>query len=133
MTKYIVAYITALVVMLALDIVWIGFIAKPMYQTGIGHLMAAKPNLFAGALFYLIYISGLMVFTVVPAETAGWPRTAALAGFFGFVAYATFDLTSQALLKDWPWNVTMADLAWGTFISAASATSAKLVFDRMAS
>lgn len=132
MTKYIGAYVVALVVMLALDGLWIGVLAKSMYKESIGHLMAEKPDLLAAALFYLIYISGLLVFTILPSESAGWPRTAVLAGFFGLVAYSTFDLTSQALLKDWPWKVTGLDLMWGTFISAVSATAGKIVFDRLA-
>ena len=132
MTKHVAAYLTTLAVMLALDGLWIGILAKTMYQEGIGHLTASKPNLAAAALFYVIYVSGLMVFAIVPpTPQAGAARTAMLAGFFGFVAYATFDLTSQALLKDWPWKVTLADLVWGTFISAVSATAGRLVFDRL--
>lgn len=131
-TKYIAAYVATLVVMLALDGLWIGVLAKSLYREGIGHLMAAKPDLRAAALFYVVYISGLMVFAILPNASEAWTRTAMTAGFFGFVAYATFDLTSQALLKDWPWSVTIADLVWGTFISAASATAGKLVFDRLA-
>jgi uncharacterized membrane protein len=40
---------------------------------------------------------------------------------FGFVAYATYDLTNQATLKNWSTVLTIADLVWGTVLSAVAA------------
>jgi len=82
--------------------------------------MADKPNLPAAGLFYMIYIVGLVVFVVQPAVQKESIMFAATRGaLFGLVAYATFDLTSLAVLKDWPVKITVIDLIWGTLLTAA--------------
>lgn len=126
MNKYLAGYVGAALVMLALDAVWLGLVAKSTYQAGIGHLMAAQPVIPAAAVFYIVYAAGLMVFAVAPqAEDAGWTKTLVMGALFGFFAYATYDLSNLATLKDWPVRLTVIDMAWGTLISAASACAGK--------
>ena len=131
MTKYLIAYAATLVVMVALDMLWLGLVAKSFYQQGIGHLMAGQPNIAVAALFYLVYAIGLVVFAVAPGgETAGWSTTLALGALFGFFAYATYDLTNLATLKDWPLGVALVDMAWGSLVSAVSVAAGKAALDR---
>lgn len=131
MTKYLAAYGVAILVMLILDAVWIGIIAKPLYQQGIGHLMAPGFNAAAAAAFYVVYGVGLMFFVIVPdGATAPWGRTLLAGAVFGFVAYATYDLTNMATLKDWPLGMSLADMAWGAVASMSACASGKWVFER---
>ncbi|MBX7187434.1 MAG: DUF2177 family protein [Vicinamibacteria bacterium] len=131
--RYAAAYVTTLVVMLVVDLPWITVIAKSMYREGIGHLMAENANLPAAAAFYLIYVFGLVWFGIAPhASEPGVGKAAGSAALLGFIAYATYDLTNLATLRNWPGGLTLADLAWGPFVSAVSAAAGKLVFDRMA-
>lgn len=131
MTKFFAAYAAIFLVMLAVDLLWLGVIAKPLYQQGIGHLMAAKPNLVAAGLFYIIFPIGLMIFAVMPnGEVVEWKRVLTSAALFGFFAYATYDLTNLALMKNWPISVSIIDVAWGTFASTLSAAAGKFVLDR---
>jgi uncharacterized membrane protein len=126
-------YAATLVVMLALDALWLGVIAKPIYQRGIGHLMAAEPRLVVAALFYLLFALGLVIFAVLPSgAAAGWARTAGLAALFGFFAYATYDLTNLATLRDWPVGLSLLDMAWGSTVSAVAACAGKAAWDRLA-
>jgi uncharacterized membrane protein len=75
--------------------------------------------------FYLIYIAGVVVFAVSPALQSGrWTTALGYGALLGLMAYATYDLTNQATLKDWSWTVTIADLCWGTFVTAVSAAAA---------
>ena len=132
MTKYIAAYAAAFMVMAAIDLLWLGVVAKPLYQQGLAHLMAERPNVWVGALFYVIFPIGLMVFAVVPNEaTAEWGKTLVAAALFGFFAYATYDLTNLATLRGWPWRLALMDTAWGTFVSAVSAAAAKGVLNHL--
>ena len=131
MNKYLVAGGVVVIVMVALDVLWLGFIAKSLYQNGIGHLMAEQPRVGAALAFYAVYAVGLVVFTVAPhADAAGWQRTAGMAALFGFVAYATYDLSNLATLQAWPLWLAVVDMAWGSAASAAAATAGKLVIDR---
>ena len=131
MTRFFIAYAGTLLVMVALDMVWLGVIAKPFYQQGIGHLMAERPNIAVAVLFYLVYAAGLVIFVLAAgAETPGWNRTLLLGALFGFFAYATYDLTNLATLRDWPVGLSVMDVAWGTFVSAASVAAGKALVDR---
>ena len=131
MTKYLVAYAAIALVMVALDLLWLGVIAKPLYQQGIGHLMSERPNIAVAVLFYLVYAVGLVVFALAlqPAG-APWSRTLAAAALFGFFCYATYDLTNLATLKGWPIGMSLADMAWGVVVSTVSAAAGKVALDR---
>jgi uncharacterized membrane protein len=131
MTKYLFAYVITAVVMVVIDFIWLGYIAKPIYERGIGHLMTDKPNVTVAVLFYLIFAIGLMIFAVVPNEaTTGWQKTIVSAALFGFIAYATYDLTNLATLKNWPVSVSLIDMAWGTLVSAIAAAAGRLALTK---
>jgi uncharacterized membrane protein len=105
--------------LIALDALWLTKISPKLYKEQIGHLMAEKPNLAAAGLFYVIYIIGVVIFVVQPAVEQKSVMYALTRGaLFGFVAYATFDLTSLAVLKDWPLKITVIDLIWGSTLTA---------------
>ncbi|MGY8904299.1 MAG: DUF2177 family protein [Burkholderiales bacterium] len=124
--RYLGGYAACFIVIVALDALWLGLIAKPLYQQGIGHLMALKFNVAVALLFYALFALGLMIFAVVPhQETIGWSKTLTAAALFGFFAYATYDLTNLATLRDWPVGVSLLDMAWGTLVSTVSAAAAK--------
>ncbi len=132
MTKYFAAYIATLVVMLVLDLLWIGVIAKPLYQQGIGHLMADPPRMGVAAVFYLVFALGLMVFAITPGTSApGWKSAALSGALFGFFAYATYDLTNLATLRAWPVSLALIDMAWGTAVSAVCAGVGRLALEKV--
>jgi len=116
------AYGLAAVVFLALDSLWLSTMAPRLYRPKLGHLMADELVWPAAVLFYALYLLGVVVFTVRPglqaASTAVSLRHGAL---FGLIAYATYDLTNQATLRDWPWLVTAVDLVWGATVTGISA------------
>lgn len=124
-------FVIALVVFLVIDMVWLLIIAKNIYAKHLGHLMSATPNLAAAGIFYLIFIAGLVFFVLAPALESGQWQDALYRGlFFGFVTYATYDLTNMATLKDWPAFLTIIDLAWGSFVSAATSVLSFFILNR---
>ena len=128
MNKHLPAYAGTAALMVLLDALWLGLVASALYAQGIGHLMADSPRLGVAALFYAVYAAGLVVFAVTPATDR---RNAAWKGaLFGFFAYATYDLTNLATLKQWPVWIALLDMGWGTLVSAASATAGKAAMDR---
>lgn len=117
-------YAIALPVFFAIDILWLGVVAKKFYQSQIGNIMKPDVNWVAAIIFYLIFIAGLVVFVIEPAmEKNSWKQALLLGAFFGFVCYATYDLTNLAVAKDWPLLVTMVDLAWGAVLAASVSTA----------
>ena len=113
-------YLVTLVTFLTIDILWLGLIARRFYAKYLGYLMSTKPVWSVAVLFYLLFVAGLLVFVVLPGLHAGSVKRVLLLGaLFGLITYGTYDLTNLALIKEWPWLVTVVDLCWGTFLAAA--------------
>ncbi len=113
-------YAIALPVFFAIDMIWLGLVAKNFYRAQIGALMKPEVNWTAAIVFYLIFIAGLVVFVISPAvEKASWKHALLFGALFGLVCYATYDLTNLAVAKDWPLLVTVIDMIWGTVLAAS--------------
>jgi len=111
-------FIVAFVAFLAVDALWLGLVAPKFYKNQIGHLMAVKPNFTAAAIFYFIFIVGLVYFVLLPALTnESWVTALSNGALFGLVTYATYDLTNLATLRDWPITMVIVDLTWGIVLS----------------
>jgi uncharacterized membrane protein len=134
MRKIVLPWLAVLAVMLVLDALWLGVVARSLYVEAIGHLMADSPNLVAAAVFYPVYAAGLAVFGVRVMEPVppAWPRAMRGGALFGFFAYATYDLTNLATLQGWPVGIALLDMAWGTLVSGASAAAGSLARHRLA-
>jgi len=120
MAYYLKLYLATLIAFFAIDMVWLGLVARTFYRKYLGFLMAPNPIWLAAILFYLLFVVGVLVLAVLPGLEAGSLKTTLLRGaLFGLVAYATYDLTNLATVKEWPLIVTVVDLIWGTVLSTA--------------
>ncbi|NTE56905.1 DUF2177 family protein [Agrobacterium tumefaciens] len=132
MKTYLAAYFLTLVAFLVIDFIWLSTMASRLYRPAIGDLLADNFRLAPAIVFYLVYVAGLTFLAVRPALLSGEWTTALLYGaVVGFMAYATYDLTNQATLKSWSTTLTVADLLWGTFVSAAAAAIGYLITVRL--
>jgi len=110
-------------VMGVIDLIWLSFVANKFYKSQIGSLLLEKPNMGAAALFYIIYVVGVVVFVLTPAlEKNSWQHAAVYGALFGFVAYATYDLTNLATLKGFTTKLVVVDLIWGAVLTGSVAT-----------
>lgn len=120
---FIKLFAIALPVFFAIDLLWIGVVAKGFYAKQIGSLLKPDVNWTAAIIFYLIFIVGLVVFVIAPAmEKGSWTHALLFGALFGLVCYATYDLTNLAVAKDWPLLVTIVDLVWGAVLAASVST-----------
>lgn len=125
--QYIYTYVLTIPVFVALDLLWLGVIAKDYYGKNLQTLLGPvqwTPAIF----FYLIYVAGILIFVVSPALANDSLRYAMLYGaLFGFIAYATYDLTNLATLKGWPVQMSIVDMFWGAFLTGAVAVTSFLL------
>jgi uncharacterized membrane protein len=129
--KLISAYVASAVVFLVMDMVWLGYIAFGLYREQMGSLLAQPFNAAAAGAFYLLFLVGVMIFAVSPAlNEGGVPRALMLGALFGFFTYMTYDLTSLAVIKDFPAKLAMIDIAWGTVVTALAAAAGTAVGSR---
>jgi uncharacterized membrane protein len=125
--KYVIAYAGTLIAFVAVDLIWLGVVAKAFYRAQLGDLLAENYNFGAAALFYLAYPLGVVVFAVVPAFASGsWLEVAVWGAMLGLFAYGTYDLTNLATLRNWPLRLTAIDLLWGTVLTAFAAACGQL-------
>lgn len=130
--NYAALYAITLAVFVALDAVWLGFIAKNLYATELKGLMTNSVKWGAAVLFYLVFIAGLIYFVIAPTLKSGSTNHLLFASaFFGFVTYATYDLTNYATLKGFPLKIVVIDLIWGTVLSASVASLAYMVYTKV--
>lgn len=119
--NWIVAYIVAAIVFGVLDSFWLRWAAPNLYRPVIGEIMTDQVRVGAAAAFYVIYIAGMVWFAIKPGLASGQVSTAMLNGaLLGALCYATFDLTSQAVMKVWSTQISVMDIAWGAFATAVA-------------
>lgn len=117
--KILLSYFLTALVFFAVDILWLGLLAKDLYNRYLGDLLAEKVNWTAAIIFYLLFIVGISIFAIYPAVQKDSPAQALLLGaLFGFFTYATYDLTNLATLKGWPMGIVFIDITWGAVLTA---------------
>ena len=121
-------YLLTIPVFFAVDMIWLGYVARDFYKEQIHALLSPQINWTAALLFYFIYIAGILIFAVRPGLEADSLAKASLFGaLFGFFTYATYDLTNLATLRDWPVLVTVVDIAWGTVLCTLVSSGSFLI------
>jgi uncharacterized membrane protein len=123
--RYVVLYLVTLFVIVPIDFLFLGIVARGFFTSQVGHLLG-EIKLMPAILFYLLYVAGIVIFVSGAAGTT-WQSTLLYGALFGLFCYATFELTSMSMLKDWSWAVVMVDIAWGSFVTAVSSTAGLLV------
>jgi uncharacterized membrane protein len=131
--QLVIAYVGGLLAMALLDAVWLSTMVPMLYRPRLGALLLPRPVWWAAIVFYLLYGAGVVFFAVLPALKAeSLSRAALLGAGLGLMAYATYDLTNQATLRDWPVLITAVDLVWGMVLTAAAASAGYLAVSRLA-
>ena len=122
--QLIVSYLLTTIVFFVIDLLWLGLIAKDLYDRILGNLLAEQVNWAAAIIFYLIFIIGIFVFAILPAvEKQSWQQALIMGALFGFFTYATYDLTNLAVLKGWPIQIVFIDVAWGVVLTSMVSVS----------
>lgn len=125
MKRYVVLYLATALVMLPLDLLFLGFVAKSFFSSQVGDMLGTL-RVAPAVIFYLLYICGIIIFVSGRPGTT-WQSAVLFGALFGFFCYATFELTSMSLLKHWTWPVVIVDITWGTVVTATAATIGLLI------
>ena len=128
MKFWLVSYLGTGVAMLVIDAVWLSTMGKLLYRPILGDILLDGFRLAPAAVFYFLYVAAIVVFAVAPAASSGkWTSALMYGAFLGLVCYGTYDLTNHATLKAWTTTLTVIDMAWGAFLTSASATAGYLI------
>lgn len=129
---YVASYLTALIVFLFADMIWLGNMSGRLYRPTLGDVLLSDVSMPPAIFFYLFYPVGLAIFAILPALRSGNMVTALLFGvLFGLFTYGTYDLTNQATVRNWTTSLTLIDMAWGGFLGGLTATSTYWIVSRL--
>jgi uncharacterized membrane protein len=130
--KNLAIYASFLFTLIAIDLVWLLGIAKNLYRDQMGDLMASEPKLMAGLAFYLLYALGVCIFVIIPAlSKQSWIYALQYGALFGLFCYMTYDLTNLAVIRNFPTQLALIDIAWGSFVTAVCSGIAYWVGSRL--
>ena len=129
MKRAVILYFATLIVMVPLDFLFLGVLAKEFFKAQVGPALG-DVKILPAVIFYLLDPVGIVIFVSFAAGT-NWQHTLLYGALFGLFCYATFELTSMSMLKDWSWTVVVVDIAWGSFVTAVSSTAGLLVANWM--
>ena len=130
MHRYAVLYLATLIVLVPVDFLFLGIIAKGFFTSEVGDMLG-EIKLLPAILFYLLYVVGILVFVSAPREST-WHSTLLYGALFGLFCYATFELTSLSLLRHWTWPVAAVDISWGAVVTALSSIAGLMIANWMA-
>ena len=130
MKRVVVLYLATLVVLIPIDLLFLGRVARGFFASEVGDMLG-ETRLVPAILFYLLYVVGILIFVSGPAS-ANWRSTLLYGALFGLFCYATFELTALSLLRHWTWPVVMVDVSWGCLVTAASSATGLLIANRIA-
>jgi len=132
LTHWIILWIAAAVLFLAIDMVWLLWLGRSIYVTEIGEILRQPPNMAAAGAFYILYVTGLMVMVIWPAFQAQSVQQALLQGaILGLIAYGTYDLTNLAVMKGFTTKIAIIDMVWGMVLTGAVSALTVLIGTRM--
>jgi uncharacterized membrane protein len=130
MKRYAILYLATLIVIVPIDFLFLGTVAKSFFTSQVGDMLG-EIRLAPAILFYLLYVAGILVF-VNGAADARWQSALLYGALFGLFCYATFELTSLSLLRHWTWAVVAVDVSWGVFVTAVSSTLGLIITNAIA-
>ncbi len=121
-------YIYTLIPLIVLDAIWLTLMGSH-YRTWLSQVFAPSVSVIPIIIFYPLYALGIVFLVLRPAMQSGalWWHVLLMGMFLGLIAYGAYDLTNQATIKDWPWYVTVIDMAWGAVVTGAASGIAVLL------
>lgn len=118
MIRFLILYLIAAAVFFAIDMVWLGLVAKKFYREQLAFILSEQVNWAAAMIFYAIYLAGVLHFAVLPGLKEQNALLVLMQGAaLGFLCYATYDLTNMATIAKWPLKIVLVDILWGTFLT----------------
>ena len=118
------------VAFMVLDGVWLGMLMKNFYRDQLAPIVRLSeggiaPNWPAALVVYALLGTGIALFVVPRAATVS--LAAVYGALFGLVVYGIYDFTNYSTLRQWPFALTLADVAWGAVASAVAAVAVRSV------
>lgn len=122
---YVVGYVSALIVFGAADAAWLSIVGPLLYKPVLGDILLPAVRIGPAIAFYAMYPIGILMFAVLPGVRSASVGMAFMMGaLFGAIAYATYDLTNFATLRNWSLQIVIVDVVYGAIATGVAAMAA---------
>ena len=112
------AFLIATVYFIIIDITFINLVIVKIYKSNLPEFVEIGFKAVPAILFYPIFLSGLLYFSILPNKTYTISQALISGGMYGLTTYATYALTEFAVMNIFNWNIVVSDVMWGIFLSA---------------
>jgi uncharacterized membrane protein len=130
--KLIGVFIAMAVFFLLIEYLWVGVLARSFYYKALATLSARKVYWLAAVPLYSIYITGILIFAVLPSQKANsLTKALSLGAFLGLFAYGTYNFTNLMILKKWPMSIILVDLTWGILLTCITSAVGFIVAQKL--
>ena len=120
MSLLVLIVVTGLIFLIA-DAVMLPRVVKPLFERHLGDTLLDSVRRLPAALFYVLYLAGMIWFAGWPALQQGQPAMALVNGaVLGLVAYGTYELVSWTVMRRWHPSMVALDMGWGTVLTAVA-------------
>lgn len=120
--SYIILFLASAVVFLALDVVMLKNVLHPLFSERLGSQLLDDPRIGPAAIFYFMYIGGVIWFASLPVLASGPALQAFVNGLIlGAIAYGTYEFTNYATLRSWSIEMVVIDVSWGAVLTGITA------------
>jgi len=113
----------------ALDAFWLGYLAKPWYQSEMSGMLREQFITWPWMVFYLMYGCVTFVLAVIPNRDKPWFYAAIDGALLGLASYGAYNLTAYSIMEGFTLKIMMIDWAWGTALTCVSASAGYLGFN----
>ncbi len=131
MKKLVSLYVIAILTFVFIDVLWIAFVARPLYDQYMGQLLVTNFRWLPAIIFYFMFVFGIVFFVLKPAiNDKNYPLTLKRALLYGLVTYGTYVLTSFAALDGFSLMIVITDVLWGITVTTLTTMITYYIFMR---
>ena len=112
-------YLTTLFYFLIIDTIGIQTFVVRIYSKNLPDNLKINLDITSAAIFYLIFVIGLVYFVVAPFKNESIANVIIPASMYGLATYATYALTVKAVFNVFNWTIVISDIAWGMTLCTA--------------
>ncbi len=116
--KKILHYFATFLFTIGIDLIWINFVISKMYQEALSDILRITPIIWSAFLAWILIPLGIVLFTVPKSKTA--KQSIFYGALYGLILYGVYDFTNYSIMAPYTLVMTLADIAWGTFLCSIS-------------
>ena len=116
--KKVLHYLATFLFTIGIDLIWINFVILSMYQEALSGILRTNTIIWSAVFAWILIPLGIVLFTIPKSKTV--KQSLVYGALYGLILYGVYDFTNYSILSPYTLKMTLADIAWGTFLCSIS-------------